>query len=118
MHRRGVERASEVGAVQDGAEWLQGLVDYHRPDAVRILDFPHAAEYISEIGEAVRAAGGRLPADWLTGVLHRLKAERPARVLRHLAWLAARFPSPRNQEKLAYLHKPQPHTPYPRDQQP
>lgn len=55
-HRRGVERASEVCAVQDGAQWLQGLVDYHRADAVRILDFAHAAEYLNEIGEAVRAA--------------------------------------------------------------
>ncbi len=36
--RRGLERAAEVCAVQDGAEWLQGLVDYHRADAVRILD--------------------------------------------------------------------------------
>jgi len=38
MHRRGLERATAVCAVQDGAEWLQGLVDYHRADAVRILD--------------------------------------------------------------------------------
>ncbi len=52
-HRRGLERAREVCAVQDGAEWLQGLVDYHRADAVRILDFAHAAEYINEIGQAV-----------------------------------------------------------------
>jgi hypothetical protein len=37
-HRRGLERAKEVCAVQDGAQWLQGLVDYHRADAVRILD--------------------------------------------------------------------------------
>ena len=37
-HRRGLERASEVCAVQDGAQWLQGLADYHRADAVRILD--------------------------------------------------------------------------------
>ena len=70
-HRRGLERASEVCAVQDGAQWLQGLVDYHRADAVRILDFAHAAEYINEIGQAVQAAGGRLPARWLEGVLHR-----------------------------------------------
>ena len=63
-HRRGLERAAEVCAVQDGAEWLQGLVDYHRADAVRILDFAHAASAISDIGEAVRAAGGRLPAGW------------------------------------------------------
>src|SRR2546421_3886669 len=37
-HRRGLEQATAVCAVQDGAEWLQGLVDYHRADAVRILD--------------------------------------------------------------------------------
>src|SRR5512142_505810 len=72
-HRRGLERATEVCAVQDGAEWLQGLTDYHRADAVRILDFAHASEYIHQIGEAVRAAGGHLPAPWLEGVLHRLK---------------------------------------------
>jgi hypothetical protein len=116
-HRRGLEEASEVAAVQDGAEWLQGLVDYHRADAVRILDFPHAAEYISEMGEAVRAAGGRLPAGWLTGVLHRLKAEGPARVLQHLAWLAAHYPSSRIQEKLAYLQKREAQMQYPSYQQ-
>ena len=93
-HRRGLEQAAEVCAVQDGAQWLQGLVDYHRADAVRILDFAHAAEYINEIGQAVQAAGGRLPAAWLEGVLHRLKHQGPHRVLTHLSWLAARYPSP------------------------
>lgn len=116
-HRQGLEKATEVCAVQDGAEWLQGLVDYHRANAVRILDFPHAAEYISEIGEAVRAAGGRLPAGWLTGVLHRLKQEGPTRVLKHLAWLAARYPSSHIQENLAYLQKRQAHMQYPSYQQ-
>ena len=41
--RRGVCQAKEVCAVQDGAEWIQGFVDLYRPDAVRILDFAHAA---------------------------------------------------------------------------
>ncbi len=112
-HRRGLERAAEVCAVQDGAEWLQGLVDYHRADAVRILDFAHAAEYVNEIGQAVQAAGGRLPPTWLTGLLHRLKHQGPARVLKHLAWLAARYPSPLIQEKLAYLQKRATHMQYP-----
>ena len=112
-HRRGLERAAGVCAVQDGAEWLQGFVDYHRADAVRILDFAHAAEYINEIGQAVQAAGGRLPATWFEGVLHRLKHQGPERVLKHLAWLAARYPSPTIQEKLAYLHKREVHMHYP-----
>src|SRR6266705_5241106 len=112
-HRRGVERAAEVCAVQDGAEWLQGLVDYHRADAERILDFAHAAEYIHEIGQAVQAAGGKLPAKWFEGVLHRLKHQGPERVLRHLSWLAARYPSSVIKEKLAYLHKREAHMQYP-----
>jgi hypothetical protein len=112
-HRRGLERATEVCAVQDGAQWLQGLVDYHRADAVRILDFAHAAEYINDIGQAVQAAGGRLPARWLDGVLHRLKHQGPVRVLKHLAWLAVRYPSPLLQEKLTYLQKREAHMQYP-----
>src|SRR5437764_6236318 len=112
-HRRGLEGAAAVCAVQDGAEWLQGLVDYHRADAVRILDFAHAAQYINEIGQAVQAAGGRLPTTWFEGVLHRLKHQGPERVLKHLAWLAARFPSPVIKEKLAYLQKREAHMQYP-----
>src|SRR6266704_2731150 len=112
-HRRGLDQAAEVCAVQDGAEWLQGLVDYHRPDAVRILDFAHAASAVSEIGEAVRAAGGRLPAKWLEGVLHQLKHQGPQRVLTHLAWLTARYPSEASQEKLNYLQKREAHMQYP-----
>jgi hypothetical protein len=112
-HRRGLERATEVCAVQDGALWLQGLVDYHRADAVRILDFPHAAEYINAIGQAVQAAGGRLPTKWLEGVLHRLKHQGPERVLKHLAWLAAHYPSSGIQEPLAYLQKRAAHMQYP-----
>ena len=112
-HRRGLERAAAVCAVQDGAEWLQKLVDYQRADAVRILDFAHAAEYVNEIGQAVQAAGGRLPARWFEGVLHHFRHQGPERVLKHLSWLAARYPSPIIQENLAYLHKREAHMQYP-----
>ena len=37
----------------DGAEWLQRFVDLHAPDAVRILDFPHAAQRLAPIAQAV-----------------------------------------------------------------
>lgn len=52
-HRRGTASAGTVAAVMDGAPWLQGLVDLHRPDAIRILDFPHAAQRLSGAAEAV-----------------------------------------------------------------
>lgn len=35
-----VADAVQVCAVMDGAEWIDGVVDLHRPDALRILDFP------------------------------------------------------------------------------
>ena len=103
LRRRGIERAKEVCAIQDGAEWIQGFVQGHRSDAVRILDFAHAASYVYEIAEKVREAGGHLPARWEDGLLHRLKHEGPTRVLRHLTRLSRR--SPQIQEQVAYLQK-------------
>src|SRR5438128_7498725 len=52
VYRRGVEEADTVCAVSDGADWIQKWVDYHRTDAVRILDFAHAMEYVSKGGQA------------------------------------------------------------------
>jgi len=52
VYRRGVEKATTVCAVSDGAEWIQKWVDYHRSTAVRILDFAHALEYVSTAGQA------------------------------------------------------------------
>lgn len=112
--RRGIDQAPRVCAVQDGAVWLQGFVDVHRHDAVRILDFSHAAEYVSEIGNEVRTHGGHLPANWLEGVLHRLKHQGPSRVLKHLSWLVARFgPSTILQGHLSYLLKREAQMQYP-----
>jgi hypothetical protein len=52
IHERGVEKAETVCAVSDGADWIPKFVDYHRQDAVRILDFAHALEYVAEAGQA------------------------------------------------------------------
>ena len=57
LRRRGIERATEVCAIQDGAEWIQGFVQGHRHDAVRILDFAHAASYVYESADKIREGG-------------------------------------------------------------
>ena len=90
-------------AIQDGAEWIQGVVQGHRHDAVRILDFAHAASYVYESADKIREGGGHLPAKWVDGVLHRLKHEGPTRVLHHLSRLARRYPQ--IQEQVTYLQK-------------
>jgi hypothetical protein len=115
MRRRGIARAKDVCAIQDGAEWIQGFVQGHRHDALRILDFAHAADYLIEIAKKVREAGGHLPARWEDGVLHRLKHEGPARLLRHLSRLAVGYPQ--IQEQVNYLLKRQQFMDYPTYQQ-
>jgi hypothetical protein len=72
-HRRGTETAKVVCAVQDGAEWLQGLVDVLRPDAVRILDFPHALEHLTAVAQSVLGIGTPELKAWLDEQAHTLK---------------------------------------------
>ena len=62
MRRRKVVQAEQGCAVTDGVDWLQGFSDLHRSDAVRILDFPHAAEHLSHLLDALEQAGLHLPA--------------------------------------------------------
>jgi hypothetical protein len=86
-HAGGTARAGTVCAVVDGADWLQGFIDLHRPDAVRILDFPHAAEHISDAAHAVLGEGTPAAKAWLDEQLHELKRGDPDTVLARLAEL-------------------------------
>jgi hypothetical protein len=103
LHRRGIERAGQVAAVSDGAEWIQGFVDLHCPQAVRILDFPHAAERVALIGQTVAPGDPQ----WLTQHLHRLKHAGPTPLLGdlHHQVAAHREPPAEVVEALAYLDK-------------
>jgi hypothetical protein len=81
MRRRGVIQAKQVCAVMDGADWLQEFVDVHREDAVRILDFPHAAEHVNSLLEALVKAGYTFPSQMLERCLHILKHRGPSFLL-------------------------------------
>lgn len=112
MHRRGVEQADVVAAPADGAEWIQTFLDFHCPAAVRILDFPHAAERISAVGQ-VCLAPDQAPS-WLQQQLHQLKHEGPAQVLLELQQLQTDHPEiDLIAENLAYLQKREAHMQYP-----
>jgi hypothetical protein len=107
--RRGTEAAGVVCAVADGAEWVQGLIDFHRRDAVRILDFPHAVERLATAAQASFGAGTEAARAWLAAQAHLLKHGDPGRVLAALHGLptaAAADPVAAAQaraETLAYL---------------
>jgi hypothetical protein len=87
LHRRGVEMAHTVCAVVDGAPWEQDFIDLHRPDAVRILDFPHAAGYVAKAGQVVYGEDTEPFRQWLANELHTLKHGRPETVLTDLTHL-------------------------------
>lgn len=113
-HRRGVETACQVVAVTDGAVWEQGFIDYHRPDAARILDFPHAAEYVAQIGSGVWGAETEQTKGWLREQLHTLKHEGPRDVLSELRTLVRGHPeSAELGESLSYLEKREAQMQYP-----
>jgi hypothetical protein len=106
MRQRHVLDAEQVCAVTDGADWLQHFFDVHRTDAVRILDFPHAAEHLSALLEAGEKAGLRFPPQMLKRSLPILKHRGPSWLLR----LADRFPKELSEqdgirEHLGYLRK-------------
>jgi hypothetical protein len=82
--RRGTERAETVCAVNDGAEWIQGFIDVQRHDAVRILDFSHAAGYVSQVGQAVLGEATAEFKVWLAATLHELKHDSPDKVVQTL----------------------------------
>lgn len=89
LHRRGVATAETVCAISDGAPWLQGFMDAHRSDAVRILDFPHAAEHLGIAAHAVFGPGTAAGSEWLGVQRHELKHGDPDAVLAALRALSA-----------------------------
>lgn len=122
IQRRGVERAGQVGAVMDGAEWQQGFVDYHCPQAVRVLDFPHAAEMersavLSGIAGALWGESTPRGKQWLDEQCHQLKHEGPRPLLAQLRALQQAHPDKEVlATNLAYLQKREEQMQYPRYQ--
>lgn len=114
-HRRGTATAGEVAAVADGAEWEQRFIDYHRPNAVRILDFPHGAQAVAAVAPVAAGAAPAAQAAWLTAQCHELKHGQPQVVLERLRAVGAALappagaaPSPAAETvhtSLAYLEK-------------
>jgi hypothetical protein len=114
MHRRGVENAREAAAVMDGAEWEQSFTDYHCPRAARILDFPHAAEHISPVGDFLHGEQTTENKTWLSGRLHQLKHEGPTKLLSEFEALQRKHPTVELiRSNLAYLKKRETQMQYP-----
>lgn len=103
--RRGLTQATAVATVSDGALWIQEFVDYHRPDATRIIDFPHAAERLGTVYQACREKGVELGEEWPSQQRQRLRDEGAGPVLETLQALQVAHPQVGLDEPLNYLLK-------------
>lgn len=86
-HARGTETAGAVVGIVDGAGWCQDFLDYHRLDAARVLDFPHAVGYLADAAAATFGAESAAAEAWLAAQAHDLKHGDPLLVLGALAGL-------------------------------
>ena len=92
--RRGVDEAGLVVSPNDGAEWIQGVLDRVAPQAVRILDEMHAAEHLGVMAGLVFGPGTAAAKAWVDQQRTRLRTEPPAGVLAELARCLRRGPRP------------------------
>jgi hypothetical protein len=114
LHRRGIEGARRVGALVDGAVWCQSFIDLHYPEAVRILDFAHAAEYLTAIAQTSGADGPLLSPSQLVELRHALKHDGPGVVLPLLRTLVATQPTNTDlASQVAYLESREAQLQYP-----
>ena len=83
--RRRVDQAQELIFVCDGARWIWNLITLYFPDAIQIVDWYHACEYLTPIAEAVFSRTEKRE-KWLQKVTEWLwqgKIKRVIRACRH-----------------------------------
>ncbi len=51
--RRGIDRCQRLSSVNDGAPWIERITDLNFPEAVQILDWPHAKGKLWKVSKAV-----------------------------------------------------------------
>jgi len=85
--RRGGENAKRVVAVNDGALWIQSFVDYHCPQAIRVIDLAHALGHLATIGKVVYGAETAAFQQWYARISRQLGTKPPQRTLSELHFL-------------------------------
>ncbi len=80
----GLQGASEVVVLGDGAEWIWNQSAMHFPESVEILDYYHACEHIWSFAAARYREGSAACKRWARMHCRKLKANGPAGLLRAL----------------------------------
>lgn len=116
-HERGGENAHTVVAVQDGAVWIQSFIDYHCPQATRVLDFAHALEHVAVVGRAIYGVGTPAFQQWYARLSRQLGHRPPQRTVNDLRLLQRQHPHHPEEvaieQAIRYLEKRLPLLDYP-----
>lgn len=62
--QRGAHLAEELIFIADGAHWIWNLIEEHFPNAIQIVDWYHATEYIWDVAHAAYGKGSDLAKAW------------------------------------------------------
>lgn len=100
LQRRGVFDAPQIVTTNDGSAWIQSLIDYHIPQAVRIIDFSHAASYLATAGKAVLGEGTDAFHRWFIQARHQLKHKPPRETIGNLGLLQQKALSDEQMDEL------------------
>ncbi len=90
--RRGGDNAHTVVAVQDGAVWIQRVIDHHCPQATRIIDFAHAQSYLAVVGRAIYGPETDTFRQWYGRLSRQLAHQPPQRTVGELRLLQRQHP--------------------------
>ncbi len=111
------KNAHTVVAVQDGALWIQSFIDYHCPQAVRVIDFAHALEYVATVGRAIHGTETAAFKQWFARMSKQLGRQPPQRTVNELWLLYRQHPNHPEGEAIElairYLEKRLPMIDYP-----
>jgi hypothetical protein len=88
LDRRGIPQATDLVAVNDGAVWIQEVLDLSCPQAHRVLDFAHAAGYLAAVANATWDDADTVRT-WFADQRHVLLAGDPDQVVAALATMPA-----------------------------
>jgi hypothetical protein len=72
--RRGLNRASKVILLGDGATWIWNLAEQHFPGAVQIVDLYHARQHLASLGNLLYGFATKKAKQWTTQRCRQLDA--------------------------------------------
>ena len=111
-YRRGAAQAKEVVAIGDGAHWIWKLVGEHFPNAIQIVDWYHASQYVWNVAKVVYGEGTALAKRWAHNRLDELWDGQVSQVL-HAFQTHARRGGEAVQQALSYYTHNQERMHYP-----